>query len=182
MGLGDARQTVITYIAKCGVERQSKLADVKMEAQLIDDISSRPRKGPTSYFSELARHGHFRVETVSRETLGSEDKKQLLSMHQQTFPTFPYDFADKLEMMLGQPDIYPMVMAKSIPGNHVYAFSNLELNTVKLQDGSRLRLAEFDNSMRVSKDKPTADLCCLQLKAVAHIPREVAEAVKQVIG
>jgi hypothetical protein len=51
-------------------------------------------------------------------------------------------------MMLGQPDNYRMVIVRSILNGQIYAFSNLELNTLTLDDGSRLSLAEYDNSMR----------------------------------
>jgi hypothetical protein len=156
MALGDFRQTAIIYIAKCSNERRSKHADVRQETMVMDGIIARPRKGPASYFAELNRHGHFRVQAASQQTLSNEDKALLQTMHHQTFPTFPYDFADKLELMLERPDKYRMVVARSIPGNHIYAFSNLELNTVTLDDGSRLKLAEYDNSMRVNRHTAVA--------------------------
>lgn len=157
MVLGDTRQTAITYIARCTAGRQSAPADARQEARMIDDITGRPPKGPAGYFAELRRHGHFRIETVNRQTLSNDDKSALVSMHRETFPTFPYEFADKLELMLERPDIYRMVVARSIPDNQIYAFSNLELNTVTFTDGSRLKLAEYDNTMRVNVDTPVAD-------------------------
>ena len=51
--------------------------------------------------------------------------------------------------MLRAPETYLMVCARSSLNDQIYAFSNLEINHLQLDDGSPLSLAEYDNTMRV---------------------------------
>jgi hypothetical protein len=53
--------------------------------------------------------------------------------------------------MLAKPSTYIMALVRSLSNQKIYSFSNLELNNVTLDDGSVLRLAEYDNTMRVSR-------------------------------
>ena len=52
-------------------------------------------------------------------------------------------------MMLRNPGKYLMVVVRSRLNEQICAFSNLELNTLKLGEGTDLCLAEYDNTMRV---------------------------------
>ncbi len=140
----------ITYIAKCGAGRKSDVNDVRKEKLLLQNILSQDRKIPMTIMAEFNRLKNFSVQTVVPERLSSVDFERLVVMHSEAFPTFPYDFRKKLGIMLRNPRTYLMVVVKSMLNEQIYAFSNLELNTLKLDDGTRLCLAEYDNTMRIT--------------------------------
>jgi hypothetical protein len=146
MTLADGR--VITYIARCLPHRRSAPGDVRNERALLEGITVAPRKGPVVILENFHRRGDFCVEAVRPGTLSPADTDRLIKLHRKTFPTFPYDFGDKLALMLNAPDCYLMSQVRSIRNGQIVAFSNLEINTVALDDGSDLCLAEYDNSMR----------------------------------
>lgn len=146
--MGGVRNLVMTYIGKCKQERHSDSDDIQQEQLLLDAILQQERKGPASILEKFCQLADFRVEQLAADNLSTTDFDRLVSMHKEIFPTFPYDFRKKLGMMLRQPDNYRMVIVRSILNGQIYAFSNLELNTLTLDDGSRLCLAEYDNSMR----------------------------------
>lgn len=148
MATADGR--VITYIARCHPRRKSVPGDVRGEAALLAGIMARSRKGPAAIAEEFRQLREFRVEMARPDTLSLADTDRLCGLHRKTFPTFPYDFENKLALMMSAPDSYLMCQVRSLKNNRIYAFSNLEFNTVVLDDGSNLCLAEYDNSMRVT--------------------------------
>lgn len=148
MAVGDASNRVITYVARCSPQRRSTPEDSAGEADLLAAIQGRPRKGPALIIREFRQREDFRVELVDPGSLSPSDVDRLLAMHRATFPTFPYDFGSKLELMLAAPDDYLMFQVRSVSNHRIYAFSNLEFNTVTLEGGESLQLAEYDNSMR----------------------------------
>ena len=148
--MSGARKLVISYIGKCGISRRSDVDDFRQERLLLDDILAQDRKAPAKIMAEFDRLNDFRVETVAPDDLSPADVERLVCMHNETFPTFPYDFRKKLEIMLRNPGTYLMAIVRSLLNEQIYAFSNLELNTLKLDDGTRLCLAEYDNTMRVT--------------------------------
>jgi hypothetical protein len=149
MAIADAEARVITYIAKCHPDRKAAPVDFRSERSMLEGIVTRPRKGPIAIVEEFHQLNDFRVEMVRPNTLSPVDTERLIGLHCETFPTFPYNFEDKLALMLDNPDSYLMSQVRSVKNDKIYAFSNLELNTVPLDDGHQLRLAEYDNSMRV---------------------------------
>jgi hypothetical protein len=140
---------VITYVACCHPQRRSSSTDVRSASAMLASIMARARKGHVAIAQEFRQLGDFRVEMVGPDTLSEVDSARLVELHRTTFPTFPYDFENKLALMVSAPDNYLMCQVRSKKNNQIYAFSNLEFNTVVLDDGSTLRLAEYDNSMRV---------------------------------
>ena len=150
MAFSDANGRVITYLAQCHPERKSAQGDVRSEQALLGAIMARPRKGPATILREFRMLDEFRVEMIGPDSLSPSDTDRLIALHRETFPTFPYDFASKLALMLGAPNCYLMCLVRSLKNGKIYAFSNLEINTVTLEDGPQLRLAEYDNSMRVA--------------------------------
>ncbi len=149
--IGRGRDLVMTYIGKCKEERRSDSDDIRQERLMLEGIMARERKGPAAILAEFHMLGNFRVERVRPDSLGVSDIDRLVWMHGEAFPTFPYDFRKKLGIMLRKPESYLMVIVKSSLNDQIYAFSNLELNTLKLAAGSSLCLAEFDNSMSVAR-------------------------------
>lgn len=145
---------VITYLGKCKSNRQSSEDDIRQERDLIRQVISAPPGEPQRILGQFNQGGNFRIERVGSESLGSDDKLQLIRMHRQVFPTFPYDFGQKLEIMIEAPETYLMVVARSISDGEIYSFSNLELNDFTLENGQQLSFAEFDNSM---SKKPGVD-------------------------
>ncbi len=150
MPVEDAPGRVVTYIGRCDTRRRSAPEDVRNERAMLAGITEKPRQGPADILQRFCRSGDFRVERVGPETLGLADVDRLLRMHSETFPTFPYEFENKLGLMLAAPDCYLISQLRSVRNGRIYAFSNLEINTVTLQDGSHLSLAEYDNSMGVA--------------------------------
>jgi hypothetical protein len=150
IAMGGARKLVISYIGKCGANRRSDADDFRQEKLLLDGILAQDRKAPAKIVSEFDHLNDFHVETVASDSLSPADIERLVSMHGETFPTFPYDFRKKLGIMRRNPGIYLMVVVRSLLDGQVYAFSNLELNTLTLDDGTRLCLAEYDNTMRLT--------------------------------
>jgi len=150
VSMSGARKLVISYIGKCGASRRSDVDDSHQEKLLLDNILARDRKAPAKIVAEFESLNDFRVETVAPHCLSPADIERLVCMHSETFPTFPYNFRKKLGIMLRNPGTYLMVIVRSLLNKQIYAFSNLELNTLKLEDGTRLCLAEYDNTMRVS--------------------------------
>ena len=149
--IGKPRGRVMTYIGKCSDGRKSKPSDIRRERLVLDAIMARPRKGPPRILDEFHRMGGFRLELVQARKLGATDIDRLVRLHRDVFPTFPYDFENKLDLMLTNPSTYIMAQVRSQQNQRIYAFSNLELNDVTLDDGSVLRLAEYDNTMRISQ-------------------------------
>ena len=148
--MSGARKLVISYIGKCGVSRRSDPDDFHQEKLMLDSILAQDRKTPAKIMAEFDRLNDFHVATVTCGSLSPADIEHLVSMHGETFPTFPYDFRKKLGIMLRNPGTYLMVVVRSLLNERIYAFSNLELNTLTLDDGTRLCLAEYDNTMRVA--------------------------------
>jgi hypothetical protein len=148
--ISGARKLVISNIGKCGASRCSDPDDFRQEKLMLDGILGQARKAPVKIMAEFDRLNDFHVETVASSSLSPADIERLVSMHVETFPTFPYDFRKKLGIMLRNPGTYPMAVVRSLLNERIYAFSNLELNTLTLDDGTRLRLAEYDNTMRVT--------------------------------
>ena len=147
--LGGDRSRVMIYAGKCNATRRSNPEDARQERQMLKAIAAHKPRGPRRILAEFRKLGGFRVELLDPETLAQSDVDRLIWMHRETFPTFPYEFSRKFDIMRKQPDTYVMACVKSLLDGQIYAFSNLELNRLKLDDGSRLWLAEFDNSMRV---------------------------------
>lgn len=150
MPLGDASDRIVTYIARLRPSRRSSPADSSSEQALLAQINAGPRKGAAAIREEFHQLGGFQVEQVGPGTLSTADIDRLIGMHRATFPTFPYEFEHKLALMLAAPDEYLISQVRSVGNGRIYAFSNLEINTVPLADGSDLRLAEYDNSMRAA--------------------------------
>ena len=150
VSMSGARKLVISYIGKCAASRRSDVDDFHQEKLLLDNILARDRKAPAKIVAEFESLNDFRVETVTPHCLSPADIERLVCMHSETFPTFPYNFRKKLGIMLRNPGTYLMVIVRSLLNKQIYAFSNLELNTLKLDDGTRLCLAEYDNTMRVT--------------------------------
>jgi hypothetical protein len=150
--LGGTRQLVMTYIGKCTAGRRSDADATRQEESLLDHILAQGRMSLSGLVADFDRLDTFRVEVVSPNSLSPEDIEHLVRLHMETFPTFPYDFRKKLEMMLGYSETYLMVIVRSLLTERIYAFSNLELNTLELDDGTHLSLAEYDNTMRVASD------------------------------
>ena len=148
--MSGARKLVISYVGKCGASRRSDFDDIRQEKLILDEILARDRKTPAKIVAEFDRLNDFRVETVTAVSLSPEDIERLVCMHSETFSTFPYDFSKKLGIMLRNPGTYLMAIVRSLLNKQIYAFSNLEFNTLKLDDGTRLCLAEYDNTMRVT--------------------------------
>lgn len=148
MPLDDASGRVVTYIACLQDSRRSSPADSGSERALLADITAAAPKGAAAIREEFCQAGGFRVERVGPGTLTAADVDRLVGMHRETFPTFPYEFEHKLALMLAAPDAYLMSQVRSVSNGWIYAFSNLEINTVTLEDGSHLCLAEYDNTMR----------------------------------
>lgn len=140
----------MTYIGKCLESRKSQSADIRRERLIIDGIMAKPAKGPLGILAEFQQLGGFRFELVQAGDLDTADIDRLVSLHRDAFPVFPYEFENKLELMLANPGTYIMGLVRSLGNQQIYSFSNLELNDVALDDGSVLRLAEYDNTMRVS--------------------------------
>lgn len=150
MPLDDASGRVVTYIACLRESRRSSPADSDSERALLAEITAASPKGTAAIREEFCQAGGFRVERVGPGMLTAADVDRLVGMHRETFPTFPYEFAHKLALMLAAPDTYLMSQVRSVSNGLIYAFSNLEINTVRLADGSRLSLAEYDNTMRLA--------------------------------
>lgn len=142
---------VMSYIGKCSDDRKTMPSDAVRERLVLEAIMAEPRKGPPTILSEFRRLEAFRVELVQAAGLGTGDIERLVQMHRAAFPTFPYDFENKLDQMLANPSTYVMALVRSRRNGYVYSFSNLELNKVNLDDGSVLRLAEYDNTMRIAR-------------------------------
>lgn len=117
---------------------------------MLDKILAQDQKSPAKIMAEFDRLNNFRVETVAPGNLSPADIERLVCVHSEAFPTFPYDFRKKLGIMQRNPRTYLMVIVRSLINEQVYAFSNLELNMLKLDDDTRLCLAEYDNTMRVT--------------------------------
>ena len=141
----------MTYIGKCSNSRKAQPADVRSERLILDGIMAGPRKGPSRILADFHRLGEFRLELARAGMLNTMDVERLFWLHREAFPTFPYSFENKLDLMLANPSTYLMALVRSIRNQRIYSFSNLELNDVTLDDGSVLRLAEYDNTMRVSR-------------------------------
>lgn len=150
MAVADAQDGVITYVAKCLPGRNSGPEDVHSEQAMLGQIMAKPRKGGAAITEKFRQLIDFRVEKVNPETLSQTDATRLIALHHDAFPTFPYDFKSKLALMLRTPETYLMRQVRSTRNNQIYAFSNLEFNTITLDDGRNLRLAEYDNSMRAT--------------------------------
>lgn len=149
--IGKPGGRVMSYIGKCSDDRKSKPADTRRERLILDAITARPRKGPSLILEEFRQLDGFRLELVEAGKLGATDIDCLVQLHRDVFPTFPYDFENKLDLMLANPSTYIMALIRSRQNQRIYSFSNLELNDVTLDDGSMLRLAEYDNTMRISR-------------------------------
>lgn len=146
--LGGARTLVISYIGKCAANRRSDFDDTRQEKLLLADILSQSRALPAGVAAAFDSKIKFHIEMATPASLKPEDIDRLLCMHRETFPTFPYDFKKKLGIMLNNPDTYRIAIVRSLLNGQVYGFSNLEINTLELDDGTRLCLAEYDNTMR----------------------------------
>lgn len=142
---------VMSYIGKCSDDRKLLPADAVRERAVLEAIMARSRKGPAAILAEFGRLKEFRLEFVESGELGTADRERLVQMHRGAFPTFPYDFENKLDLMLASPSTYIMAVVRSRRNQRIYSFSNLELNNINLDDGSILRLAEYDNTMRISQ-------------------------------
>jgi hypothetical protein len=148
--VGGADGRVMTYIGKCSDSRKSGPSDTRREKLILDGIMAMPRKGPRLILANFRKLGGFHVELVQAGGLAPADLDRLVWLHRETFPTFPYDFEKKLDLMLTSPSSYVMAVVRSRRNQRIYSFSNLELTDVTFDDGSVLRLAEYDNTMRVS--------------------------------
>jgi len=150
MQLGGARNLLISYIGKCAANRCSDFDDTRQEKLLLADILSQNRALPAGIIEAFDSKLKFHFEMATPASLCPADIDRLVCMHRKTFPTFPYDFKKKLGIMLNNPDTYWMAIVRSSLNGQVHAFSNLEVTTLKLDDGTRLCLAEYDNTMRVT--------------------------------
>lgn len=152
----DSRHVI--YIAKNAPGRRPHPADAANEQAMLSRILAAPVKGGAVIARQFGSHRDFRVEKVSPTSLDRADTERLLELHRVAFPAFPYAFEGKLERMLQTPDGYPMYLVRSVRNGRVYAFGNLEITAVTLDDGSRLRLAEYDNSLRAVSCTDHGDL------------------------
>jgi len=146
--VGGERGLVITYIGKCLETRRSNAADVVQEKSMLAAILTRTPKGASGLLADFEQMSGFEIQRVGPDSLSAGDVDHLTCLHGKVFPTFPYDFRQKLRIMRSDPETYLMVVARSCLNGQIHAFSNLEINTLQLDDGSSLRLAEYDNSMR----------------------------------
>jgi len=176
--LGGPRCLVMTYTGKCSEERRSNPDDVRREQLMLDAIAAQERKGPARILAEFRRQVDFSVEVLGPTSLDQPDVDRLIRMHGETFPTFPYDFSKKLEIMRSQPDDYVMACVRSRSDGQIHAFSNLEFNNLELDDGSRLYLAEFDNSMRA--DSPAKQPAIKRLGNVLRLKLALVAARRDV--
>lgn len=172
--LAGTTNPVITYLGKCKPGRQANEIDARQERALIRKIESTPPKGPQRIARQFAQSGNFKLEKIRSGMLSTADRDQLIAMHQQVFPTFPYDFDSKLELMIKAPETYLMVAARSLTDGEIYSFSNLEINNLVLEGGHRFRFAEFDNSMSRKPGKDHGEVSALgssvrlELARMAH--------------
>ncbi len=150
IALSGPRKLFISYIGKCTARRCADVTDIRQEKLVLDGILAQAKKSPAAIAAEFDRLNDFGVEVATQDNLSTVDCAHLVCLHRKTFPTFPYDFRKKLGMMLRIPEKYPMIIVRSLLNRQICAFSNLELNTVKLDDGTLLSLAEYDNTMRVT--------------------------------
>ena len=141
---------VMSYIGWCDAGRQSVPSDIQSEQEMLKCIMAQPRKGPSEVRGEFRKLDEFRLERVESGDISPADINRLVWMHREAFPTFPYAFESKLELMLSKPDTYLMVQVRSKRNQQIYSFSNLELNDIVLSNGSHLRLGEYDNTMRIA--------------------------------
>lgn len=148
--LGGARNLLISYIGKCAANRRSDFDDTRQEKLLLADILSQDRALPAGIVAAFGSKTQFHIETATPASLSAEDIDRLVCIHRETFPTFPYDFKKKLAIMLNNPGTYWMAIVRSLLNGQIYAFSNLEVTTLNLDDGTRMCLAEYDNTMRVT--------------------------------
>jgi hypothetical protein len=149
MKLAGDRNPVISYLGKCKPGRQASPEDRKQERTLVQNILSTPVKGPARIIRRFNQAGEFEVVQLLSGSLRKGDRSRLIAMHQAAFPTFPYDFGSKIELMLEAPETFLMVAIRSTVDQKIYAFSNLEINDLVMEGGQRFRLAEYDNSMRM---------------------------------
>jgi hypothetical protein len=156
MVAGDSRN--VTYIAQNGPGRLPDPADAANEQAMLSSILAEPVKGGAVIAEQFAGLNGFEVQRVSPRVLDRADIGRLVELHHAAFPAFPYDFETKLALMLKAPDNYLMYLVRSARNGKIYAFSNLEMNTVTLDDGSRLRLAEYDNSLRAAACREHGDV------------------------
>lgn len=150
VSLSGPRKLVIFYIGKCAASRRSSVDDIRQEKLLLDQILAQECKTPGRIMAEFDRLHDFRIEVVTSHSLNPADIERLVCLHSETFPTFPYNFRKKLEIMRRNPATYLMVIVRSLLNEKIYAFSNLEQNTLRLDDGTHLCLAEYDNTMRLA--------------------------------
>ena len=136
---------------------------------------ARPRKGPSVILEEFERLEAFRLERVGTGGLGTGDIERLVHMHRDAFPTFPYDFENKLDLMLANPSTYLMALVRSRRNRRIYSFSNLELNNISLDDDSVLRLAEYDNTMRATRCPDLGEVGGLGAVLRVALAREAAK-------
>lgn len=147
--MSGSRKLVMSYIGKCAASRRLSVDDVRQEKLLLDEVLAQDRKAPAKIVADFDDLNEFCVAVVAPDSLSPADIERLIWLHSETFPTFPYNFRKKLKIMLHNPATYLMVIVRSLLNEKIYAFSNLEQNTLKLDDGTHLCLAEYDNTMRI---------------------------------
>jgi hypothetical protein len=150
LDLGPPGGLVMSYLGKCAPERRTAPDTGRRERDLLRDILAKPVRSAAAIADAVRRGGAFTLQIARADNLTSEDMDRLVAVHREAFPTFPYEFAGKLELMLGDTATYLMLVARSTLNGRIYAFSNLEINQVEIGDEFTLRLAEYDNTMRAS--------------------------------
>lgn len=176
VSLGEPDDWVISYVGRCEPSRRESAVDLRKERQLVERLKRTPRCGAAEIDRVTDRHENLWVEEVTGADLSGTDIERLVTMHDLAFPTFPYDFARKLELMLQAPEHYILVIGRSGPDGQIEAFSNIELVRPALTDGRSLFLAEYDNTMRMPdtsrlRDGPDKLGAAIRLK-LARLARE----------
>ncbi|NNE06716.1 MAG: hypothetical protein HKN15_13425 [Xanthomonadales bacterium] len=150
----------MTYLGWCGPGRQDHDTDAEAERLLVKSVTSQRMPEIHELQQEVDAQEVFDLVDYTGKPFAPSDAADLVAMHRQNFPRFPYDFEQKLDILRQQPETYLQVVLRSRLDGKIHAFSNLELNTVRLSDGRAFVLAEYDNTMKrtdARKDHPTVD-------------------------
>lgn len=148
--VNDSRQKIINYLGKNLSERSSNKEDHRKEQVLLDKIRAHPLGDPKAVFDSFSTKGDLAIEMLNAKNMSTNHIDHLIDMHRMAFPTFPYNFAQKLELMLSQSDQYLMACIRAKHSLDILSFCNVELAQWELSNGDTLTMAEFDNTMKLS--------------------------------
>lgn len=146
----------IVYVAWNHASREPKPSERREEKAIIDGVLGTRAWNGREILDRFARSGEFRVDIAHADELSEEDSDRLIALHHAAFPTFPYDFDEKLRLMRSSPQGYVCCLVRSLRNDRIYSFSNLELNRIAIEGDGELFLAEYDNTLRAepSEDHP----------------------------